>query len=94
MMIFGIENKQDRNTFRSIGRAKAEKFRKIPKNSKKFRKIPKNSEKFRTSHDKNYTRRFMPLKDLQGDFLAISAVCLQKFVYITWSHDQFCLQKS
>ena len=24
---------------------------------------------------------------------AISAVCLQKFVYITWSHDQFCLQK-
>ena len=36
----------------------------------------------------------MPLKGLLGDFLAISAFCLQKFVYITWSHDQFCLQKS
>ena len=36
---------------------------------------------------------------IQGDLClekalnAISAVCLQKFVYITWSHDQFCLQK-
>ena len=37
---------------------------------------------------------------IQGDLglekacKAILAVCLQKLVYITWSHDQFCLQKA
>ena len=31
---------------------------------------------------------------LEKPYKAILALCLQKFVYITWSHDQFCLQKS
>ena len=39
------------------------------------------------SHDKNHTRLMQGDLCIEKAYKAISAVCLQKVVYITWSHD-------
>ena len=69
-------NKQDRNTFRSIGRAKGEKFRKILKNSEKFRKNPKKSGNFQKLFSKYKSTKERPFVDSFSDFLNAVHSCV------------------